>query len=102
MDKKFKYEFMTNFWNKNFELFHHIYIGTNDYENDIIYLQKKISDLINNNRLILTIDKFITVSGGWFYLLAFIPNSIYIKNIYIYDINPIMLYIYNMIYILFC
>ena len=96
MIKKFKNEF----WNDNIKIFNHIYVGTNDYEKDLLYLQNKVSDIIDKNILIYD-NILITVSGGWFYILSIIPNNIYFKYIYIYDINPNMLFIYNLIYLLF-
>jgi hypothetical protein len=91
--------FKKEFWDKNNDIFNHLFIGTNDYEKDIIYLQDELSKKINNKK-IKHIDKILSVSGGWFYILSSIPNSYYIKEIILYDVNPNMLYIYNLIYIL--
>ena len=91
--------FKKEFWNKNNYIFNHLFIGTNDYDKDIKYLQNILSEKINNKR-IKHIDKVLSVSGGWFYILSSIPTSYYIKEIILYDVNPNMLYIYNLIYIL--
>ena len=86
--------FFNNFWNNNMDIYKHIYIATNDFNEDISYLQNKLSNISN-------IDHFITVSGGWFFLLSSISSSNILKNIVIYDINPNMIYIYNLIYHIF-
>ena len=91
--------FKKEFWDKNNDIFNHLFIGTNDYNKDIKYLQDILSEKINNKK-IKHIDKVLSVSGGWFYILSSIPNSYYIKEIILYDVNPNMLYIYNLIYIL--
>ena len=89
--------FFNNFWLNNMNIFKHIFIGTNDYDEDIYYLQSKLDNIIKNNK----IDNYISVSGGWFFLLSNIPSNNIIKNIVLYDVNPNMLYIYNLIYHLF-
>ena len=89
-------EFINNFWLNNINIFKHFFIATNDYDEDIYYLQSKLNSINNNN-----INNFISVSGGWFFLLANIPSYNIIENIVLYDINPNMLYIYNLIYHLF-
>ena len=86
--------FFKNFWFNNMDIYKHIFISTNDYNEDISYLQNKLNNISN-------INHFITVSGGWFFLLSSIPTSNILKNIIIFDINPNMLYIYNLIYHIF-
>ena len=75
--------FKKEFWDKNNDIFNHLFIGTNDYNKDIKYLQDILSEKINNKK-IKHIDKVLSVSGGWFYILSSIPNSYYIKEIILY------------------
>lgn len=70
----------------------HLFIGTNDFEVDLLKLQASIG----NHPSFEDIQSAALVSNGWmFVLFALLKRSASLKHVIFYDTNPIMILIYE-------
>lgn len=78
--------------NKHLVDYGHLFLGTNDFEVDLLKLQTQIQ----SEPRFQSLESAALVSNGWMFILfSLFKASPSLSHIFFYDTNPIMLFIYH-------